>query len=167
MSAKVGCLQSSIPFTLFWLQIQCVTCEPPALPTFAMVRRSVQRLLTSFLERHGFDDVHSPRRLNDSCRIQMIPVYPIEVAGWWFGTWLLFFHLSIYIYIYIGNNHHPSWLIHIFQEGRLNQQLASDGVGQHRHGENSQGGRSGPKWCTMEMDLLQWNPSGTEGCWEA
>ena len=35
------------------------------------------------------------------------------ISGWWFGTWLLW--LSIYIYIYIGNNN-PNWLSY-FSEG--------------------------------------------------
>lgn len=38
-------------------------------------------LIKSFLERHGFEDVHSPRSLDESHRIQMKPVYPIEVAS--------------------------------------------------------------------------------------
>ena len=36
----------------------------------------------------------------------------IPDAGWWFGTWILFFQF----FPYIGNNH-PNWL-HIFQRGR-------------------------------------------------
>ena len=44
------------------------------------------------------------------------------VADWWFGTWVLFFHICIHIYIYIGDNH-PNWRthitdLHIFQRGR-------------------------------------------------
>ena len=35
----------------------------------------------SFLDRHGFSDVDSPRELDESHRIQMKPVYPIEVAS--------------------------------------------------------------------------------------
>ena len=38
-----------------------------------------KKLVMSFLERHGFEDVFSPRRL-ESCCIQMTPVLPIEVA---------------------------------------------------------------------------------------
>lgn len=38
-----------------------------------------KQLVMSFLERHGFEDVFSPRRL-ESCCIQMSPVLPIEVA---------------------------------------------------------------------------------------
>ena len=34
----------------------------------------------------------------------------ISKTGWWFGTWMLFFH------IIIGNNHHPNWLSY-FSEG--------------------------------------------------
>ena len=32
------------------------------------------------------------------------------IAGWWFETWILFFHS-------VGN-HHPNWRNHIFQRGR-------------------------------------------------
>lgn len=35
----------------------------------------------AFLDRHGFSDVNSPRKLDESLRIQMKPVYPIEVAA--------------------------------------------------------------------------------------
>ena len=35
----------------------------------------------AFLDRHGFLDVNSPRKLDESLRIQMKPVYPIEVAA--------------------------------------------------------------------------------------
>ena len=35
--------------------------------------------------------------------------FGIKFTGWWFGTWILFFH--------IGNNH-PNWRTHILQRGR-------------------------------------------------
>eukprot|EP00435_Cladocopium_sp_Y103_P070762 s408_g36.t1 len=40
------------------------------------------KLLKSFLERHGFEDANQPRCLEtgENGRIQMSPVYPIEVA---------------------------------------------------------------------------------------
>ena len=34
------------------------------------------------------------------------------MAGWWFGTWLLFFQKY-------WEFHHPNWLTHIFQRGRV------------------------------------------------
>ena len=39
------------------------------------------KAVRSFLDRHGFSDVNSPRELDESHRIQMKPVYPIEVAS--------------------------------------------------------------------------------------
>ena len=48
-------------------------------------------------------------------------------SGWWFGTWILFFHS-------VGNNH-PSWRTHIFQRGRYtaNQKwLSNHHPGFHR-----------------------------------
>ena len=35
------------------------------------------------------------------------------ISGWWFGTWILFFHVSIY-----WECHHPNWRTHIFQRRR-------------------------------------------------
>ena len=35
----------------------------------------------AFLDRHGFSDVNSPRKLDELLRIRMKPVYPIEVAA--------------------------------------------------------------------------------------
>ena len=34
-----------------------------------------------------------------------------SLSGWWFGTWILFFHN-------IWECHHPNWRTHIFQRGR-------------------------------------------------
>lgn len=45
----------------------------------AMAHRA--QAVRSFLDRHGFSDVNNPRGLDESHRIQMKPVYPIEVAS--------------------------------------------------------------------------------------
>ena len=44
----------------------------------AMAHRA--QAVRSFLDRHGFSDVNGPRELEEPHRIQMKPVYPIEVA---------------------------------------------------------------------------------------
>jgi len=48
--------------------------------------RAKQRVLKSFLERHGFADAHSPRELGEKTKVtpaslRMESIYPIHVAA--------------------------------------------------------------------------------------
>ena len=50
-------------------------------------------------------------------------------TGWWFGTWILWLSIYIYIYFFLGGEcHHPNWLsLQIFWRGRstTNQSIIS------------------------------------------
>eukprot|EP00434_Breviolum_minutum_P013515 symbB.v1.2.011914.t2/scaffold794.1/size161992/7 len=51
------------------------------LRLFHVTTKGSEHLVSSFLDRHGFSDVDSPRNLGDHFQcVKMEPVYPIEVA---------------------------------------------------------------------------------------